>query len=62
MNAILRQKAETNSSMQIADWVTYSSGHPEWFWADGVHLRTTAGKLAMANFLAAQVSVAASTL
>jgi fibronectin type 3 domain-containing protein len=62
VNAILRQKAETNSSMQIADWVAYSAGHPEWFWADGVHLRSTAGKLAMANFLAAQVAAAASTL
>jgi hypothetical protein len=48
--------------MQIADWLTYSAGHPEWFWPDGIHLRTAAGKLAMANFLAAQVSAAASTL
>ena len=39
----------------------YSAGHPEWFWADGVHLRTTAGKQALANFLAAQVSAATGT-
>jgi len=55
VNAILRDKAANDSGIQIADWAAYSSGHPEWFWADGIHLRTTAGKLALANFLAAQI-------
>jgi hypothetical protein len=59
VNTILRQKAATNASIQIADWLAYSSGHPEWFWPDGVHLKTASGKLALANFLAAQVSAAA---
>jgi hypothetical protein len=58
VNTILRQRAASNPSMQIADWASYSAGHPEWFWADGVHLRTTAGKLALANFLAAHVATA----
>jgi hypothetical protein len=58
VNAILRDKATTNAAMQIADWAGFSAGHPEWFWSDGIHLRTTTGKLALANFLAAQVSAA----
>jgi hypothetical protein len=35
VNTILRQKAATNARMQIADWVAFSGGHPDWFWPDG---------------------------
>ena len=62
VNTILRQQAATDPGMRIADWPAYAAGHPEWFWADGIHLKTTTGKLALANFLAAQVSAAAATL
>ena len=62
VNSILRAKASTNPAMRIADWVSYSAGHPEWFWPDGIHLKTTEGKLAMANMLASAVSAAAASL
>ena len=62
VNAILGQQAATDPGTRIADWAAYAAGHPEWFWADGIHLKTANGKLALADFLAAHVSAAAATL
>ena len=36
--------------MHLADWNTYSSGHPEWFGRDGIHL-TAAGAVALAGYI-----------
>jgi hypothetical protein len=41
-------------TMHLADWNTYSRGHPEWFGRDGIHL-SPAGTMALAWFIRAQL-------
>jgi peptidoglycan hydrolase-like protein with peptidoglycan-binding domain len=55
-NAVLRQKAvQYGGRLMVADWDTYSAGHPEWFTADGIHLRP-AGGYAATQFIADSAS------
>ena len=41
-NGALYLHSLNHPSMHLADWNTYSRGHPEWFGRDGIHL--TAGR------------------
>ncbi len=44
--------------VQIADWHTYASGHPEWFVADGIHL-SSAGEEAYVRLILSRVTIPA---
>lgn len=37
-NAVLSAGAQRHTRVQLVDWLTFSSGHPEWFRKDGYHL------------------------
>jgi hypothetical protein len=39
VNGVLRDGVARWPHTQLADWYALSSGHPEWFWDDGIHLR-----------------------
>ncbi len=39
VNHILAQAADDNSNIKLVDWYTASSGHNEYFYSDGVHLK-----------------------
>jgi peptidoglycan/LPS O-acetylase OafA/YrhL len=43
VNQTLRDGAARWPQIQIVDWYAYSSGHGDWFQADGTHFRTSSG-------------------
>lgn len=45
-NVALADFATSYSNLHIIDWYSISSGHPDYFWADGIHLATEEGKQA----------------
>ncbi|HEY3564511.1 MAG TPA: putative Ig domain-containing protein [Casimicrobiaceae bacterium] len=47
MNADLEAAAQDHPELTIIDWNVYSRSHPDWFQADGIHLKN-AGSLQMA--------------
>ena len=49
-NSELASAAQRHQSLKVLDWDTYSTDHPEWFAADGVHL-TLPGANALATFI-----------
>ena len=49
-NSELASAAQRHKSLKVLDWDTYSTNHPEWFAADGVHL-TLSGANALAAFI-----------
>lgn len=55
VNQLLAQAADDNSNIKLVDWYTASSGHNEYFYADGVHLQQ-AGIQAYASLMAEAVS------
>jgi hypothetical protein len=54
MNRVLAGKADEHAALVVADWAAYSAAHPEWTYADGLHL-TPAGAGALTSFIAAEV-------
>ena len=50
---LLLKAAQYGSRLQIADWATYSANRPDWFYADGIHMRPS-GAYAAAAFIANQ--------
>ena len=38
-NALFAEIADRYDNVEIIDWYAYSTGHDEYFWADGTHLR-----------------------
>ncbi|RRF90455.1 MAG: hypothetical protein DUD33_03320 [Coriobacteriaceae bacterium] len=38
-NSLLKSFADAHKSVGVIDWYSYSSGHDDWFWDDGTHLR-----------------------
>jgi len=50
-NALLASKATQYGNAVVADWYALSSSHPEYFLADGIHLRAE-GAQAYANLIA----------
>lgn len=49
-NAMLVAAAQSRPNTTWLDWAAWSSGHPEWFGDDSVHL-TDAGKTALADIM-----------
>jgi hypothetical protein len=49
-NADIEVESKEWPTLTVADWNSYSAGHPDWFEADGVHLTPT-GSLALAVFI-----------
>ena len=54
-NKSIRELAEKYSDLNILDWLSISSGHPDWFFADGIHL-TEAGRKAFCDTIVDAVS------
>ena len=50
-NLVLYLNSINHPTLHLADWNTYSAGHPEWFGTDGIHL-TAAGTMALASYIA----------
>lgn len=50
MNSAIADAALHHPELRVLDWAAYSSAHPEWFQADGVHLQGD-GPRAFARFL-----------
>ena len=38
-NAIISAAARNHPNVRLLDWAAAASGHPEWLWNDGIHLR-----------------------
>lgn len=38
-NALFHEIADRYDNVEVIDWYAYSTGHDEYFWADGTHLR-----------------------
>jgi len=38
-NAIISAAARNHPNVRLLDWAAAASGHPEWLWHDGIHLR-----------------------
>lgn len=38
-NALFKEIADRYDNVEVIDWYAYSTGHDEYFWADGTHLR-----------------------
>jgi hypothetical protein len=53
-NADLRAATVKHPSLYLADWNGHSAAHPEWFYADGIHL-TPAGSRALAQFVVSEL-------
>jgi hypothetical protein len=51
-NRLLQEATARWSNLSVLDWHGYSIGHPEWFSADGIHLRP-AGSVELARFIKA---------
>ena len=49
-NAVLAAAALHHPELRVLDWNTYSSGHPEWYQTDYIHL-VPAGGVAIAGFI-----------
>jgi hypothetical protein len=49
-NAVLAAAALHHSELRVLDWNAYSSGHPEWYQTDYIHL-VPAGGVAIAGFI-----------
>lgn len=55
-NADLAAAQPAWPELRVLDWDGHAIGHPEWFARDGIHL-TTAGSLALAEFIADAIAV-----
>lgn len=60
INAMVRRAAGRYSWLQVADWRSYSAGHP-WFAGDGEHL-TPSGAYALAGFYRSEIARAIAVL
>ncbi|MGN0076083.1 MAG: acyltransferase family protein [Parafannyhessea sp.] len=38
-NSLLKSFSDAHKNVGLIDWYSYSSGHDDWFWDDGTHLR-----------------------
>lgn len=54
-NAALLEGVKRYPNAALVDWNAISSGHPEWFWQDGIHLRPE-GAQVYANLIASTVA------
>ncbi|MBQ9825868.1 MAG: acyltransferase [Firmicutes bacterium] len=54
-NTAIYQLAEQYDNLTIVDWLSISSGHPDWFFADGMHL-TEEGRKAFAKTIVDAIS------
>jgi lysophospholipase L1-like esterase len=54
-NTVLTDGVKRYANAVLVDWSSAGSGHPEWFWGDGIHLRPDGAK-AYAAMIAAAVS------
>ncbi|WP_411277393.1 putative Ig domain-containing protein [Gaiella sp.] len=50
MNDLIREASTRHSDLTVVDWNLYSRSHPDWFQADGLHLRRD-GAIAMATLV-----------
>ncbi len=50
-NQTLRDKLLDHPELDLADWNTYSKGHPDWFGTDGIHLAQPTGPPHLVQFL-----------
>jgi hypothetical protein len=50
-NQTLRAKLIDHPELDLADWDAYSSGHPDWFGSDGIHLAQPTGPPHLVQFL-----------
>jgi hypothetical protein len=55
-NLVLYLNSVTHPTLHLADWNSYSAGHPDWFGRDGIHL-SPAGTMALASYLKAQLDL-----
>jgi len=60
-NAVLARVSQRHPNVTLIDWHAASTGHPEYFWDDGIHLRPE-GAQAYAHLVVAQVQAAAQRL
>ena len=54
-NTAIYQLAEQYDNLTIVDWLSISEGHPDWFFADGIHL-TEEGRKAFCDTIVDAVS------
>ncbi|MDQ1422603.1 MAG: hypothetical protein QOD72_101 [Acidimicrobiaceae bacterium] len=50
-NQTLRDELIDHPELDLADWNAYSSGHPDWFGSDGIHLAQPTGPPHLVQFL-----------
>lgn len=50
VNITINDAASQRKDITVLDWDSYSQGHPDWFYSDGIHL-TPPGRDAYAQFL-----------
>jgi hypothetical protein len=50
-NQTLRDKLLDHPELDLADWNTFSKGHPDWFGTDGIHLAQPTGPPHLVQFL-----------
>jgi peptidoglycan/LPS O-acetylase OafA/YrhL len=54
VNDAIRSGSTGRPGVRVVDWFAYSSGHRDWFWSDGTHLRAN-GAAEYAKLLASAV-------
>ncbi|MGN6711174.1 hypothetical protein [Anaerocolumna jejuensis] len=51
VNRMIERLVKKNKNLNIIDWASVASEHPEWFYDDGIHLNSE-GQTGYANFIA----------
>lgn len=54
VNGMIEKLAEKNENLNILDWASIASEHPEWFYDDGMHLNSE-GQTGYADFIAEHI-------